>query len=117
MPWTGPSLLSLRDYKDAQEKADIMFAEVAGSPVGLRPDFWQPYALAKPAVLRNAQPVAALKARFPAQAAAIDRVLNEAGRSAANTAYLPLVGRNQYWTAFLDPGTAEVVAYMPLDPF
>jgi uncharacterized iron-regulated membrane protein len=117
MPWTGPSLLSLRDYKDEKEKSDVMFAEIAGNPVGARPDFWQPYDLAKPDVLRKTQPVNALKTRFPAQAAGIDRVLTESGRNAENTVYLPLVGRNQFWTVFLDPITAQVVAYMPLDPF
>ena len=117
MPWTGPSLLSLRDYKDEKEKSDVMFAEIAGNPVGARPDFWQPYGLAKTEVLRRAQPVDALKTRFPVQAARIDRVLNESGRTSDNTVYLPMVGRNQFWTVFLDPITAQVVAYMPLDPF
>lgn len=117
MPWTGPSLLSLRDFKDTKEKIDVMVAELAGNPVGARPDFWQPYDLAKSEVLLKAQTVAALKARFPSQKVAIDRVLQEAGRIAENTVYLPMVGRNQFWTAFLDPITAQVVAYMPLDPF
>jgi hypothetical protein len=117
MPLTGPSLLSLRDFKNDKERSDVMFAELAGNPMGARPDFWQPYDLAKANVLAKAQPVAALTTRFPAQANAIDLVLKEAGRTAGNTVYLPLVGRNQFWTAFLDPVTAQPVAYMPLDPF
>lgn len=117
MPWTGPSLLSLRDYKDSQEKSAVIFEELAGNPVGARPDFWQPYDLAKADVLRKAQSVAALKARFPAKAAGIDSVLKESGRDADHTVYLPMVGRGQFWTVFLDPATAQVVAFITLDPF
>jgi hypothetical protein len=117
MPWMGPSLLSLRDYKDDKEKSDVMFAEIAGNPVGARPDFWQSYDPAKSDVLHKARPVAELKTRFPAQAMVIDRVLTESGRNADNTVFLPLVGRNQFWTVFLDPITAQPVAYLPLDPF
>jgi hypothetical protein len=117
MPWTGPGLLSLRDYKSDKEKSDVMFEELAGNPVGARPDFWQPYDPAKVDVLQRAQPVVALKTRIPAQAQAIDRVLKDAGRTADNTVYLPLVGRSLFWTVFLDPVTAQPVAYMPLDPF
>ena len=94
-----------------------MFDELAGNPVGARPDFWQPYDFAKAEVLRKAQSVAALKARLPAKAAGIDSVLKEFGRDADHTVYLPMVGRGQFWTAFLDPVTAQVVAFMPLDPF
>jgi hypothetical protein len=117
MPWTGPSLLSLRDYKNGKEKTDVMFEELAGYPIGARPEFWQPYGLAKADVVRKAQPVATLKTRFPAQANAIDRTLKEAGRTAESTVYLPLVGRDQFWTVFLDPVTAQTIAYLPLDPF
>ncbi|MFM2050932.1 MAG: hypothetical protein RL682_1423 [Pseudomonadota bacterium] len=117
MPWTGPTPLSLRDYINEKERTDVLFAELAGNPVGARPDFWQPYGLAKDDVLHKAQSVAALKARFPAKAAGIDSVLTDFGRDAGHTVYLPMVGRGQFWTAFLDPVTAQIVAYMPLDPF
>ena len=31
--------------------------------------------------------------------------------------YLPMVGRKTFWTALLDPATAAVIAYLPLDSF
>ncbi len=117
MPWTGPTLLSVRDFKGVEEKNNVLFAELSGNPLGARPDFWQPYATALPEVVIKAQPADALKKRLPDQARAIDRVLSDAGRKAESTAYLPMVGRSVAWTVFLDPITAQVVAYMPLDPF
>ena len=47
----------------------------------------------------------------------IDALLKAAGRSVERTAYFPLVARRTVWTVFIDPATAEVVAFMPLDPF
>jgi hypothetical protein len=31
--------------------------------------------------------------------------------------YLPLTGRNVFWTVFLDPAKADVIGTMPLDSF
>ncbi|HET6828855.1 MAG TPA: pilus assembly protein, partial [Ramlibacter sp.] len=77
-----------------------------------------PYEAARGRVLAAAKPVAALHARFPQQAAQIDEALARAGTSASKgVLYLPLVGRKSFWTAFLDPTTAAVIAYLPLDSF
>lgn len=117
LPVTGPTLLSVRPFTDAKEKQDVTMQELEGLPLAARPDFWQPYAPAIPAVLKAAKPVAFLKSRFAARATEMDRVLATAGRTAQNVVYLPMVGRKDFWTVFLDPVTAGVVAYMPLDSF
>ena len=31
--------------------------------------------------------------------------------------YLPMAGRKDFWTVLLDPVTADVLAYLPLDSF
>ena len=31
--------------------------------------------------------------------------------------YLPMIGRKSFWTVLLDPASAEVLAFMPLDSF
>jgi hypothetical protein len=67
--------------------------------------------------LKAAKPGSELKSRFPDQATRIDEALRKAGRTAENVVYLPLAGRKSVWTAFLDPATAGIVAYMPLDSF
>ncbi len=117
LPLTGPTLLALRPFKNGQEKMDATLAALQGLPLAARPDLWQPYASARAEVLEAAHPVTGLKTRFASQAAEIDRVLAQAGHSAQTTVYLPLVGRKAFWTVFLDPATAAVVATMPLDSF
>lgn len=118
LPLTGPTMLAVRPFKDAAEKFDATVAALGGADLAARPDLWQPYEAAKAGVLAAARPAALLKSRFPAQAAKIDAILRAAGRSAESTAYVPLVGRKSaFWTAFIDPVSADVVAFMPLDSF
>ena len=117
MPWTGPTLLSLRAFKDEAEKSDATMAALQGAHLGAQPGLWQTYAAGIPDVLRVAKPVSALKARFPQQAAEIDALLQKASKSPQTALYVPMVGRKSFWTVFVDPTTADVLATMPLDSF
>lgn len=117
MPLTGPTLLSLRQFRSNAEKTDATLADIAGVPVGTRPDLWQSYEAGKGDVIREAKPVSQLKARFPARAADIDGILRQTGRTPETLAWVPMVGRKTFWTAFVDPATGQVLAFLPLDPF
>jgi hypothetical protein len=44
-------------------------------------------------------------------------VISQTGRSPDALLYLPMVGRKSFWTVLLDPATADLVAFMPLDSF
>ena len=116
-PLAGPTLLSVRPFRDRKESGDATLAALQGIALGARPDLWEPYAAGRIRVLQAAKPVEQLKSRFASRAAEIDAVLRQAGRQSANTAYLPLTGRKAFWTAFVDPATADVVAFLPLDSF
>lgn len=117
LPLRGPTLLAVRPFRDQNEKADATLAALGGADLGARPDLWQPYAAARADVVRAAQPVAQLKRRFVNRAVDIDATLRQAGRTAEGTAYVPMVGRKNFWTVFVDPTTADVVGFMPLDSF
>jgi hypothetical protein len=117
LPLTGPTLLAVRPFRNKGEEADATVAALQGIALGARPDLWQPYSDATARVLQAARPVEQLKSRFRARAPEVDAVLARAGRQAAGTAYLPLVGRKSFWTVFVDPATAQVVGFMPLDSF
>jgi len=117
LPWTGPTLLSLRAFRSEKESADATMAALQGVSLSSRPDLWQTYAAGVPDILRAAKPVAALKSRFPARITDIDQVLQAASKTPQSLVYVPLVGRKSFWTVFLDPTTAEIVASMPLDSF
>jgi ABC-type transporter Mla subunit MlaD len=82
-----------------------------------RPNLWQTYAAAKNEIWQASKPVAHLKTQFASQAAAIDAAVARTGRKSEKLAYLPMVGRKSFWTVLLDPVTAEVLGFMPLDSF
>lgn len=117
LPLIGPTLLSLRPFKDGKEKMDATLAALEGLSLSARPDLWQPYAAAKGEIWQVAKPVTELKARFTSQAAAIDAAVARSGRKPEELAYLPMVGRKSFWTVLIDPITAEVLGFMPLDSF
>ena len=117
LPLWGPTLLAVRPFRDSKESFDATVAALSGAPIGARPDLWRPYDQSRADVLHAAKPVSQLKTRFSAQSAEIDAVLRKAGRKPEATAYLPMVGRSVFWTAFVDSTTAEVVGFLPLDSF
>lgn len=117
LPVSGPTLLSLRPFKDSEESLQATMMALNGLPLGARPDLWQAYAVATPQVLAHAKPVTHLKARFPAQSSAIDAVVAHTGRPADALVFVPMAGRKSFWTVLLDPVNADVLAFMPLDSF
>ncbi len=117
LPLFGPKPLSLRPFKDGNEQADATLAALSGLSLAARPDLWQSYEKGVPEVLKAAKPVAQLKSRFPNRVAEMDKVLAPFGPAGQSMVYVPMVGRKSFWTVFLDPVSAEVKAFMPLDSF
>jgi hypothetical protein len=116
LPWLGPTLLAVRPFRSAEENLNVTVAALGGLHIGARPDLWQPYRDARAQVLQAARPVTQLKQSFAGRAREIDSMLH-GSRVTDNVLYVPLVGRNVFWTVFLDPATAEVIGFLPLDPF
>ena len=116
LPLMGPTMLSIREFKDIQENFDATMAALQGLQLGARPDLWQSYDKARDKIIATAKPVAELKKRFPARASDIDNALKSAARSVP-VGYIPLVGRNTFWTVLINTQTAEVLAFVPLDSF
>lgn len=117
MSMTGPTLLSVRDFKDSNESFEATMAALQGAALGARPDLWQPYEKAKSQILARAKPLAELKARFPANKNEIDSALQAAGHVPIGVGYIPMVGRQTFWTVLIDLRTAEVLAFVPIDSF
>lgn len=117
LPLSGPTLLAVRPFRSEAEQREATLVALQGISLSARPDLWESYEAARPRVREAAQPVGQLKQRFPERAAEIDAVLAVQGRPAQGWLYLPMVGRANAWTAFIDPATAEPVAYLRLDSF
>ena len=116
LPWTGPGMLSVREFKDNAEQTDATLLAMAGIAVGAQPHLWQSYKKGSTQVLAVAKPLTDLKARFPARVQDIDKALQSVPKG-ADVGYVPLVGRNTFWTVFVDMKTAEVLGFAPIDPF
>jgi hypothetical protein len=117
LPISGPTLIALRPFRDQRERSASMMEAMAGVHQATQPQYWQDYALALPAIRTAAKPVEDLKTRFPNRVAELNAVMAASGLDPARTMYLPLVGRDQFWTTLIDPQTGEPRAYLPLDPF
>lgn len=120
LPWTGPTVLGMRPFRNDKEKTDMTMVALGGVPLGARPGLWQDYEKAGPQVLAAAKPLDNLRTRFPEQAGLIDAALKSvpgATRSGATLGYLPMAGRDKYWTVLLDLNTSEVIAFVPIDSF
>ncbi|MEN9538589.1 MAG: hypothetical protein RLZZ126_824 [Pseudomonadota bacterium] len=117
MPLTGPTLLSLRDFKDPEEKLEMTVAALGGVSLAARPELWQPYDRAAEQIRKEAKPMAALKQRFPMAQQQIDAALAKHGPEAQGYVYLPMVGRKTFWTVVLDPVSLRVKEFLPLDSF
>jgi hypothetical protein len=122
LPFTGPTLLSVREFRDPRESFDATMAALQGIALGARPDLWQSYAKARPLITARAQPLEQLKNRFPDRAAEIDAALASSSlllqeKRAMSIGYIPMVGRSSFWTVLINTETTEIIAFLPIDSY
>ncbi|MBX9958593.1 MAG: pilus assembly protein [Burkholderiaceae bacterium] len=117
MPWSGPTVLAVRSFKNDAERVEATIMALQGLPLAARADLWEPYSKARERVLAAAKPLAELRQRFPLQATLIDKGVAQTQRQEATLLYLPMVERKSFWTVLLDAQTAEVRGFIPLDSF
>jgi len=117
LPWTGPTVLSLRPFRDAAERTDATIAALQGVPLGVRPDLWRSYDAGRNEVIAAARPITQLHDRLPAEAQRIKAVILDLGLDAATVAYVPMASRRGFWTVLVDSRTAAILGYLPIDSF
>jgi len=117
MPWTGPTLLSLRPFRSSEEQMNATVAALSGDLLAARVDLWQPYDDAKETVLHQARPLVELKTRHPEIEGAAGALLARFKLPWDGVGYLPMVGRKTFWTVLVDRQTAEVLGFIPVDSF
>lgn len=117
LPFSGPSVLGVRPFKDGQEQMEATLAALQGLQLGFRPDLWQAYDASRQSVVHVAKPVGELRQRFPAQLAAIDGALAGKGAAADAARYLPLAGRKDFWTVLVDGRNGDILGFVPVDSF
>lgn len=116
-PLTGPTSLSLRQFKDSNESMEATMAALGGLSLSARPELWQPYSAAKNEILKTGKPISELITSHPSRAAEIQAAIETTGQSSKSLIYIPMIGRNSFWTVLLDAETTEIRAFFPLDSF
>lgn len=118
LPWTGPTWLSIRAPRSADELLRSVDQSMAGKDPALRPGWWQSYEQGVPDLLRRARPLDVLAKARSAQQPLLDKAVREAGVDAAEIVWLPLTSyRNMEWVVLLHRKTGEPLAYAPIDGF
>lgn len=117
LPGMGPKRVAVRPFRDEQERIDATLAALSGVFLGARPDLWMPYEDATRTVLDQARPIDELMSRKPAYRASIVQAIEAAKLAQGEVSYLPLAGRQDFWTVLLDARTAEPFAFLPIDPY
>jgi hypothetical protein len=109
----------VREFKDPKESFDATMAAVQGLALSAQPQLWQSYQKAQAQVVRVSRPLAELKTRFPGRVADIDAALKAQLPSHPTEVigYVPMIGRQTFWTVLIDTKTAEVIAFVPIDSF
>jgi hypothetical protein len=117
-PLGGPTVIALRPFKNAQENSDMTMQALGGIPLSARTELWRPYETQRQDVLKEAKPVSTLVQRFPTRAAEIEAAVRKTGKPVAQVVVLPLLARKATaWTVLLDAKTADILGYLPLDPY
>ena len=117
MPFTGPTVLALRPFRDVNEESTATLMALSGVSLSARPDLWQDYLPARPRVLAAAKPLGELRKRLTQQGSVIDAGVAQTGKRVEDLVYLPMVARNSFWTVLLDAQSAEVRGFVALDSF
>ncbi len=115
--WQGPGLVALRPLRPGAEQADYTLAALQGVSLSARPELWRPWAEERAAILAAAEPFDTLAKRRPAAAAQLAAAARQAGREPATLRWIPVLSRDRAWTALLDAASADIVAFVPVDPY
>jgi hypothetical protein len=116
LPWTGPTPIGLRPLL-GNEKMEVTMAALSGVYEAWQTQLWQPYEKSRAEAIQAGKPVAELRKRFAAQSALIDQAVAQSGVPEAQLLWLPMYGRKDFWTTFIDAKNAEPLSFIPLDSF
>jgi hypothetical protein len=117
-PLGGPTVIALRPFHDARENSEMTMQALGGIPLSVRTELWRPYATERQEVLKEAKLISTLVQRFPQRAGEIEAAVRATGKPMSQVVFLPLLARKEAaWTVLLDAKTADILGYLPLDPY
>ncbi|QJR14575.1 TfpX/TfpZ family type IV pilin accessory protein [Usitatibacter palustris] len=116
VPWARPPLVAAKTPKDPDEQFRIIQSALKGRDLQAFPQYYVPYAEMAKDALSKARKVEDLRASGD-RAEIVDKALKSIGKTAAETRFLPLKGRNKDYSVLLDATTGEVLGYAEVNPW
>lgn len=118
LPWTGPTLASIREAQNSQELLNSVDLSMGGQEPSQRPGWWQAYALGLPQLFQRARSLEVLAAARPKQKQVLQDAVKASGLPEADLLWLPLTSaRSLDWVVLLDKKSGLPRAYASIDGF
>ena len=116
---TGPRIISVRVPKNTDpDYGNAVDVALAGLDVTYRPQFWRPFDEQRSTVARQARHISVLRAKYPAQTEAIDKLVADTGLPEAALGFIPVQNRRgDDWVVIVDKEQANVKGFVPVDGF
>lgn len=117
LPLRGPKLIAVRPFKNEQERIDATFFALQGLNLGAHPDLWVPFEAEVSKLIKEAKPINDLMLKKQALAPLIQSSILDLGVSASDVRYLPVAGREAFWTVLVHTTSGRPLKYLPIDPY
>lgn len=117
LPAWGPKWVGIRPPDDPKVRSEMMFSGLAGVDYGHKPQFHTAISDMRAELLKEAKPIAELRARGRDHDAAISAWLADRGHSDESVRYVGLKAKAEDMAVILDAKTAEVIGIAPFKPW
>lgn len=117
LPKFGPKWVGIREATDRKAREQILFSALSGVDYGHMPQYHTELESMSETMRQQASPISTLRARNPANSAAITRWLNERGYDDSTAVFQGLKARSQDMSVILDANTGKVVGIAPFSPW
>ncbi|MCZ8220822.1 MAG: pilus assembly protein [Acidovorax sp.] len=111
----GIHIVSLRPPRNGTEQLEIINKSLGGLTEALQFELWQPYALAISDIKAQCKELAEIKNSVARKQ--LDAAVKESpsSRSSEKHCFLPVIARQQVWTASIDKATGQPTGFFPID--
>lgn len=114
-PKFGPVLVGTKSPANQAERNALVMAAMEGKDVQNFPSYYVPYAANAEAIKQMARPLEQLRKSHPEAQQLIEA--EQLNVPEERLRWLPVRSPKGYWTVLLDAQTAQLLGYIPVDPY
>jgi hypothetical protein len=117
LSWSGPRLLAAVKPTQPEEYLRSVDLGLAGVPLAALPVSWRDYDSQRAKAWNTAKPVTMLLDRYPKAIEAVLKVAAANGQDPKNLRFLPVLSRQNSWSAVLAGPDSRIIGFLPYDGF